>query len=89
MIIIVSSSIAFQQHERLDLVAHVPGRSDQEQSLSSSVGRRWRRWVLRGAASADTSVPQGTPEAFTAIREESYWLPSTARTTVAKTEARE
>ncbi|SDD21964.1 Uncharacterized protein SAMN05216410_2973 [Sanguibacter gelidistatuariae] len=61
-----------QPPERLVLIAHVPGRSDQMTASLAGLDASGRLWVLNGAGWAGTGVSQETPEAFTAIGEESY-----------------
>lgn len=61
-----------QPTERLVLVAHVPGHAGQFTASLAGLDATGRLWMFNGAAWAVTGVPQGTPEAFTAIGEESY-----------------
>lgn len=62
----------FQPTERLVLVAHVPGRSEQLTASLAGVDATGKLWKLNGEQWVVTGVPQGTPEAFTAVGEESY-----------------
>ncbi|MEP7762426.1 F510_1955 family glycosylhydrolase [Sanguibacter sp. 25GB23B1] len=61
-----------QPPERLVLVAHVRGRSDQLTASLAGLDAVGRLWVFDGAGWAVTGVPRGAPEAFVAIGEESY-----------------